>query len=68
VMVSSVSSCSMETVVSSSLISFNGGEYKLISVPYPLAPNTCVGPMTVTVSVYESGRMLANDSTSLTVQ
>ena len=68
VSVSSVSSCSVETVVGSSVITFAAGETKLISVSYPLAPNTCLGPMTVTVGVSESGKMLASQSTTLMVQ
>lgn len=68
VTVSSMSSCSAETVVSSSLVTFNGGEYKLISASYPIAPDTCLGPMSVSVSVFESGRMLSSESASLMIQ
>ena len=68
VTVSSMSSCSAETIISSSVITFNAGEYKLISVSYPLAPDTCVGPMVVTVSAYSSGTLLASDSSILTIQ
>ncbi|MGH9907946.1 MAG: hypothetical protein ACRD8U_20445, partial [Pyrinomonadaceae bacterium] len=68
VRVSSMSSCSLETVVSSSVVTFSGGEYKLISVAYPIAPGTCVGPMSVTLGVYESSLMLASGSATLMVQ
>ena len=68
VTVSSMSSCSVETVVSSSLVTFNGGEYKLISASYPIAPDTCLGPMSVSVSVSESGRTLSSESASLMIQ
>ena len=68
VTVSSMSSCSAETVVSSSLVTFNGGEYKLISASYPIAPDTCLGPMSVSVSVSESGRTLSSESASLMIQ
>lgn len=68
VTVSSMSSCSAETMIASSVITFSGGEYKLISVSYPIAPDTCLGPMTVTVSVYEGGKMLSSDSSSLMIQ
>ena len=66
--VSSMSSCSAETMISSALVTFNGGEYKLISASYPIAPDTCVGPMSVSVSVSESGRILSSDSASLMIQ
>ncbi len=65
---SSVSSCGQETVFASGLMSFAGGESKNISVAYPIAPDTCPGPMTVSVSVYEGGTMLGSGSTTLTVQ
>ena len=65
---SSVSSCGEETVFASGTMSFAGGESKNISVAYPIAPDTCPGPMTVSVSVYEGGTMLSSGSTTLTVQ
>lgn len=64
---SSVSSCGEETIFASGVLSFGSGESKNISVAYPIAPNTCVGPMTVSISVYEGGTLLAIGSTSLTV-
>ena len=42
----------METVIASSVISFNGGESKLVSIAYPVASNTCKGMSTVYVSAY----------------
>lgn len=68
VTVSSMSSCSAETMITSSLVTFSGGEYKLISASYPIAPDTCLGPMSVKVSVYEGDRMLSSDSASLMIQ
>jgi len=68
VTVSSTSTCSIETVIGSSVITFSGGETKLISVSYPIAPDTCPGPMTVTVSAYSGSTMLASDSAVLTIQ
>jgi len=68
VTVSSMSSCGAETMIGSSVITFAGGETKLISVSYPIAPDTCPGAMSVTVSVYSGGTMLASDSAILTVQ
>jgi len=68
VTVSSMSSCQTETMIASSIISFASGEAKLISVSYPIAPNTCLGPMTVSVKVYDGGTMIASDSTSLMIQ
>ena len=65
---SSVSSCGQETVFASGSMSFAGGESKNISVAYPIAPDTCSGAMTVTISVYEGGTLLASGSTTLTVQ
>ena len=68
VTVSSMSSCQTETMIASSIISFAAGEAKLISVSYPVASNTCLGPMTVSVKVYDGGTMIASDSTSLMIQ
>ena len=67
VVISSVSSCGEETVVASNRISFKGGETKLLSVSYPIAPGTCPGQMAVTVSAYD-GVMLDSQSTSLMIQ
>ena len=68
VTLTSMSSCNAETVIASSLISFNGGESKLYSISYPIAPDTCAGDMTISVKVYEGSTMLATDSTSVVVQ
>ena len=68
VTVSAVSSCGEETVIASNLISFNGGESKLISVPYLIAPDTCVGVSSVFVNVYAGSTLLASQSTPLTIQ
>ena len=65
---SSVSSCGQETVFATGTMSFAGGESKNLSVGYPIAPDTCPGPMTVSISVYEGETMLSRGSTSLTVQ
>lgn len=65
---SSLSSCGQETVFASGSMSFAGGESKNISVAYPIAPDTCAGPMTVTISVYDGGTLLGSGSTVLTVQ
>ena len=66
--VSAVSSCGEETVIASNLISFGGGETKLISVPYLVAPDTCRGVSSVFVSVYAGSTLLASQSTSLTIE
>jgi hypothetical protein len=68
VTVSSMSSCQAETMIASSIISFAGAEAKLISVSYPVAPNTCIGPMTVSLKVYDGGSMIASQSTSLMIE
>ena len=68
VTVSAVSSCGEETVVASSIISFNGGEAKLISISYPVAPDTCVGVSSVFVNVYSGGTLLASQSAPLMSQ
>ncbi len=68
VTLTSMSSCNAETVISSSLISFAGGESKLYSISYPIAPDTCLGDMTISVKVYDGSTLLATDSTSLVVQ
>jgi hypothetical protein len=67
VTVSAVSSCGEETIIASSVITFNGGETKLISVSYPIAPDTCLGLNTVSVSVYSGGTLLGSQSTVLTI-
>lgn len=68
VTVSAVSSCGEETVVASNLITFNGGESKLISVPYMIAPDTCRGVSSVFVSVYSGSTLLASQSAPLNIQ
>lgn len=65
---SSVSSCGQETVFATGIMSFAAGESKNLSVGYPIAMDTCAGPMTVTISVYDGGTMLSSASASLTVQ
>lgn len=65
---STVSSCGVETVFATGVMSFSGGESKSLSIGFPIAPDTCVGPMTVTISASEGGTMLASGSTILTVQ
>jgi hypothetical protein len=68
VTISAVSSCGEETVIASNVISFEGGQYKLISSTYAIAPDTCVGLSQVTVSVSEGGTVLGSQSTMLTIQ
>ena len=67
VTISAVSSCGQETVISSSVITFNGGESKLISVSYAIAPDTCTGISTVSVSVSAGGTLVGSQSASLTI-
>ena len=68
VTVSAVSSCGEETIIASSLITFNGGEAKLISVQYLVAPDTCRGVSSVFVNVYSGGNLVASQSSPLTIQ
>jgi hypothetical protein len=68
VTISAVSSCGVETIIASSVISFSGGESKLVSIAYSAAPNTCKGMSTVSVSAYSGGTMLASQSTGLYVE
>jgi hypothetical protein len=68
VTVSAMSSCGEETVIASPVISFEGGQYKLISTTYTVAPDTCPGTSEVMVRVYSGGTMLAGDSAMLTIQ
>ena len=65
---SAASSCGQEWVFATGIMSFAGGETKNLSVAYPIAPDTCVGPVTVSISVYEGGTMLGRASTTLMVQ
>ena len=68
VTVSAVSPCGEETIIASPLISFNGGESKLISSSYAIAPDTCRGVSTVSVSVYSGSTLLSSQSTPLTIE
>ena len=68
VVFSATSACGEETTFSSGRVAFNGGEAKLISSVYPVAPDTCPGPSVVTVSVYAGSRLLAAQSATVTVQ
>lgn len=68
VTVSAVSSCGEETVIASSVISFSGGESKLISVAYSVAPDTCRGEGTVFVKASSGGNLLASGSAALMVE
>jgi hypothetical protein len=68
VVFSATSACGEETTFSSGRVAFNGGEAKLVSATYPVAPDTCPGPCVVTVSVYAGSRMLASESVTLTIQ
>ena len=68
VTVSAVSSCGAETIIASSVISFSGGESKLISVAYSVAPDTCKGTSMVYVSAYSGSNMLSSGSVALNVQ
>lgn len=68
VTISAVSSCGVETVIASSVISFSGGESKLVSIAYSVAPDTCKGMSTVYVSAYSGSTMLASQSTALYVE
>lgn len=65
---STVSSCGKETVFATALMSFSAGESKNLSIGFPVASDTCLGPMTVSISAYDGGTMLAVGSTALTVQ
>lgn len=68
VAVSAVSSCGEETVIASNVISFSGGESKLISVPYLVAPDTCRGVSSVFVNVYAGSMLLASQSSPLMIE
>ena len=68
VTISAVSSCGEETVIASSVISFSGGESKLVSIAYSVPPATCKGMGTVSVSAYAGSTMLASGSTGLYVE
>ena len=63
-----VSSCGKETVFATALMSFSANESKSLSIGAPIASDTCLGPMTLTISAYEGGTMLSSGSTMLTVQ
>ena len=63
-----VSSCGKETVFANALMSFAAGESKSLSIGFPVASDTCLGPMTVSIAAYDGGTMLAVGSAALTVQ
>jgi hypothetical protein len=68
VTISAVSSCGDENIIASSVISFSGGESKLVSIAYAVPSDTCKGMGTVSVSAYAGSTMLASGSTGLNVQ
>ena len=68
VTVSAVSSCGKETIIASSLVALAEGESKLISVSYAIAPDTCLGTSTVSISVSAGDTLLGSQSTPLTIQ
>ena len=68
VKVSAVSSCSQETQIASNIISFDPGQYKLISLTYAVQPGTCVGSSRISVSVYDGDTLLGTQSGTLTIQ
>lgn len=68
VTISAVSSCGVQTVIASSVISFSGGESKLVSIAYSVSADTCKGMGTVSVSAYAGGTMLATGSAALYVE
>lgn len=68
VTISAVSSCGEETIIASSVISFSAGESKLVSVAYPVAPDTCKGMGSVYVKAYAGSTMLASSSAALDIQ
>ena len=65
---STVSSCGKETVFASALMSFSANESKSLSIGFPVASDTCLGLMTVSITAYDGGTMLSRGSTTLTVQ
>ena len=65
---SAASSCGQEWVFATGTMSFAAGESKNLSVAYPIAPDTCSGPVIVSISVYDGGTMLGRASATLTVQ
>ena len=68
VTISAVSSCGEETIIASSVVTFSGGESKLVSVAYPVASNTCTGMGSVYVRAYSGNTMLASGSAALNVK
>lgn len=68
VTVTATDSCNQETVIASSVIAFDAGQYKLISVTYAVAPDTCSGSSTIRVSAFSGDTLLSTDSAPLTIQ
>ena len=68
VVISSTSSCGEETIIASPLISFKAGEGKGISASYFIDPFSCLGPMTVSLSVYSGDTLIARESAILTLE
>ena len=69
VTVSAVSSCGEETVIAAPLITFDAGQYKLISTTYAISPDTCTGISQVSVSVSEGSTVISTSpATALTIQ
>lgn len=68
VTISAVSSCGEETIIASSVISFSGGESKLVSISYPVPASTCKGMGAVYIRAYSGSTTLASSSAALNVQ
>jgi hypothetical protein len=66
--ISAKDACGVETMISHYRSAFNAGENKLYSITYVIAPNTCRGSSTVTVTVFDGSTILTGASTALTVQ
>ena len=68
VTISAVSSCGVETILASSVLSFAGGQSFLISKAYSVPADTCKGMGSVYVSAYSGSTMLASGSVALNVE
>lgn len=68
VTISSTSSCGEETIIASPVVTFNAGEGKLFSTSYVIPADTCLGAMTVSMSVYSGSTLMVSDSAVLTIQ
>ncbi len=68
VVISAMSSCGQKANIASSRMPLAAGENKMYTVSYAIPTDTCDGTWEATVQVRDNSGVLANASTTLTIQ